>query len=96
MPSHTTRTEKLDLRLTRNAKRALQAAAAVAHRSVSEFVLESALARADEALADRQLFRLDAKQWKAFLAALDAPVRPVPNLERLLKEPSFFDAGSQP
>ena len=53
MPSHTTRTEKLDLRLTRNAKRALQAAAAVAHRSVSEFVLESALSRADETLADR-------------------------------------------
>jgi len=53
MPSHTTRSEKLDLRLTRHAKRALQAAAAVAHRSVSEFVLESALARAEEALADR-------------------------------------------
>jgi uncharacterized protein (DUF1778 family) len=50
MPSHTTRSEKLDLRLTRHAKRALQAAAAVAHRSVSEFVLESALARAEEAL----------------------------------------------
>jgi len=95
MPSHTTRTEKLDLRLTRNAKRALQAAAAVAHRSVSEFVLESALARADEALADRRIFSLDAKQWKAFLAALDAPARPRSNLERLLKEPSFFDASSQ-
>ncbi len=95
MPSHTTRTEKLDLRLTRNAKRALQAAAAVAHRSVSEFVLESALARADEALSDRRAFSLDAKQWKAFLAALDAPTRPLPNLERLLKESGFFDAGSR-
>lgn len=96
MPSRTTRTEKLDLRLTQNAKRALQAAAAAAHRSVSEFVLESALARADEALADRRTFALDAKQWKAFLTALDAPPRPLPNLERLLKEPGFFDAGSQP
>lgn len=94
MPSHTTRTEKLDLRLTRNAKRALQAAAAVAHRSVSEFVLESALSRADETLADRRAFILNAAQWKAFLVALDAPPRPLLHLERLLKEPGFFDSGS--
>lgn len=85
MPARTTRSEKLDLRLTRDAKRALQAAAALAHRSVSEFVLESALARADEALADRRTFGLNAAQWKAFMAALDAPPRPLPRLERLLK-----------
>src|SRR6516225_12052453 len=70
MPSHTTRTEKLDLRLTHNAKRALQAAAAVAHRSVCEFVLESALSRADETLADRRAFSLNATQWQAFLGYL--------------------------
>jgi uncharacterized protein (DUF1778 family) len=94
MPSRATRSEKLDLRLTRHAKRKLQAAAATSHRSVSEFVLESALARADETLADRRTFTLNDKQWKAFLAALDAPARPLPRLERLLKEPGFFDAGS--
>lgn len=93
MATRTTRSEKLDLRLTRDAKRALQAAAAVAHRSVSEFVLESALARADEALADRRTFGLDTAQWKAFLAALDAPPRPLPRLEHLLRDPGFFDAG---
>jgi uncharacterized protein (DUF1778 family) len=94
MRSRATRSEKLDLRLTRQAKRTLQAAAATSRRSVSEFVLESALARADEALADRRIFSLNDAQWKAFLAALDAPPRPLPRLERLLKEPGFFDAGS--
>lgn len=94
MASRVTRSEKLDLRLTRHAKRTIQAAAATSHRSVSEFVLESALARADETLADRRTFTLNDKQWKAFLAALDAPARPLPRLERLLKEPGFFDAGS--
>ena len=93
MATRTTRSEKLDLRLTKNAKRALQAAAAASHRSVSEFVLESALARADEALADRRSFALSAAQWKAFTEALDAPPRPLPRLDRLLKEPGFFDAG---
>ncbi len=93
MPPRIIRSEKLDLRLTPDAKRALQAAANVARRSVSEFVLESALARADEALADRRNFVLNPAQWKAFMAALDAPPRPLPRLKRLLKEPGFFDAG---
>ena len=87
----TTRTEKLDLRLTPDAKRRLQAAAAAAHRSVSEFVLESALARAEETLADRRHFGLDAAAWTAFMAALDAPPRPMPRLARLLSEPGVFE-----
>jgi len=94
MPFRTTRSEKLDLRLTLEAKTALQAAAAASNRSVSEFVLESALACADEALADRRNFGLSPDQWKGFLAALDAPPRPLPRLERLLKEPGFFDADT--
>jgi uncharacterized protein (DUF1778 family) len=93
MPSRATRTEKLDLRLTRDSKLTLRAAAAASRRSVSEFVLESALARADEALADRRTFSLSATNWKAFIAALDAPPRTLPRLKRLLKEPGFFDAG---
>jgi len=72
------RTEKLDLRLSVSAKRTLQSAALAASRSVSDFVLESALARAEETLPDRQRFGLDAKQWEAFQAALDAPPSPAP------------------
>jgi len=86
-----TRSEKLDLRLTAEAKRVLQAAAQATRRSVSDFVLESALARAEEALPDRRHFRLDAQQWEAFKRALDAPSRSLPRLERLLKKPGIFE-----
>jgi len=85
------RTEKLDLRLSTEAKRTLRAAAAAARRSVSDFVLESALARAEEALADRRRFGLDAERWAAFMAALDAAPRDLPRLARLLREPGVFD-----
>ena len=85
--ANATRSEKLDLRLTPEAKRVLNAAAQASRRSVSEFVLESALDRAREALSDRQHFGLDAARWKAFLAALDA----LPGLQRLLTEPSVFE-----
>ena len=93
MPGRSTRTAKLDLRLTPEAKRKLQTAAESAGRSVSEFVLESALVRADQTLADRTRFGLDAERWKAFLEALDAPPREIPRLARLLKEPSVFERG---
>jgi uncharacterized protein (DUF1778 family) len=93
MPNTETRNQKLDLRLTPSAKRALQVAAIAAHRSVSEFVLESALARAEETLPDRRRFGLSAKQWEAFHAALSAPPRRAPRLARLLKKPSVFERG---
>lgn len=90
----TNRTEKLDLRLTKSAKQTLQAAARAASKSVSEFVIETALSEAEERLADRRLFTLDAEGWRAFLAALDAPPRRQPRLQSLLREPSVFDPNS--
>jgi uncharacterized protein (DUF1778 family) len=87
------RTEKLDLRLSPLAKQTLQSAALAARRSVSDFVLESALARAAETLPDRQRFQLNAEQWEAFQAALNAPPSAAPRLVRLLNEPSVFDKG---
>lgn len=88
------RTEKLDLRISPEAKARLQTAATAMDRSMSDFVLESALSRADEALADRRIFGLDASQWNAFQKALDAPTRPLPRLKALLRKPGFFDSGS--
>jgi uncharacterized protein (DUF1778 family) len=79
------------LRLTRTAKRTLQNAAEASHKTLSDFVLESALSRADSVLADRRIFPLDDARWNAFLAALDAPAKPRPRLQRLLSEPGVFD-----
>ena len=63
---------------------------------MSEFVLDSALSRAEETLADRRFFGLGAERWAAFLAALDAPPRSLPRLERLFAEPSVFEGGDAP
>lgn len=90
------RTTKLDLRLSPEAKARLNAAARERSQSVSQFVLASALERADETLAARQRFTLDADQWAAFLEALDAPPRDLPRLQRLFREPTPFDpAGAK-
>jgi uncharacterized protein (DUF1778 family) len=93
MPDRSARTTKLDLRLSSQAKQTLSAAARASHRSVSQFVLECALARAEETLPDRQRFALNAAQWEEFMAALDAPPSDSPRLRRLLLEPSVFEAA---
>jgi len=85
------RSEKLDLRLNAADKATLYAAARAARCSVSGFVLESALRRAEETLAERHHFGLSSDQWSAFMAALEAPPRKLPRLQRLLNEPSLFD-----
>ena len=85
------RTEKLDVRVSPSAKAKLQAAASATHRSMSDFVMESALSRAEETLAERRVFGLDAEKWAASQSALNAPPRSLPRLQTLLDEPGFFD-----
>ncbi|HEX4157547.1 MAG TPA: DUF1778 domain-containing protein [Rhizomicrobium sp.] len=67
------KSERVDLRMTPAAKRTLQQAAAVVNKTVSEFLLDSSLTAAFEALADRRVFQLDEARWNAFVAALVNP-----------------------
>jgi uncharacterized protein (DUF1778 family) len=90
-PSRKGRSEKLDLRISAVAKALLARAASAAGSTLSAFVLESALKRADETLVERRRFGLDAKQWERFLEALDAPARTPARLQQLLTEPSVFE-----
>jgi uncharacterized protein (DUF1778 family) len=91
MVARSNRTAKLDVRLTPESKSTIYAAAAAANRSVSEFVVDSALAQAEETLAIRRTFLLNDEQWEAFQAALNAPPRDLPEMRKLLNEPGFFD-----
>jgi uncharacterized protein (DUF1778 family) len=91
MATSSHRSEKLDIRITPEAKRILQEAAKQRHITISQFVLESALDSASAVLAERSRLGLNAEQWEAFLAALDAPPRRHPRMERLLNEPTLLD-----
>jgi uncharacterized protein (DUF1778 family) len=90
------RNQRIDIRTTPSVKRALQDAATTSSKTVSEFLLDSALSKAAEVMADRRLFLLNDEQWAAFMAALDAPPQPMPRLERLLKEPSALEKALTP
>lgn len=83
--------ERIALGVSRQANTLLQRAAALRDTSVTKFVLDSGLAAAAETLADRCKFSLDDKQWKAFVAALDAPSKRKPPLEALLRTKSDIE-----
>lgn len=59
--------------------------------SLTEFILRSACAEAEQTLADQRHFALTAPQWEAFVAALDRPPQPKPRLRRLFGEPGVLD-----
>ena len=89
------KSERIDVRTTRNVKRLLQEAATTANKTVSEFLLDSAITQAEEVLASRRLFFLNEKQWQKFMAALDAPPSPMPRLKKLLREPSLLERQNE-
>jgi uncharacterized protein (DUF1778 family) len=85
------REERLEVRLTPEAKAMLRRAATIERKTVSAFVLDKGLQAAAETLADQREFALSAKQYDAFLAALDAPPKARPRLERLLTTSSAVE-----
>ena len=85
------KSERIDIRTTPSVKRVLQDAAAAKNKTVTEFMLDVALTEAAELRANQRLFTFDNEQWHAFTVALDAPTRPRPRLEALLREPGVFD-----
>lgn len=85
------RDDRLEFRLPPKAKSMLKRAADVEHKSLSAFLLDKGLEAAAETLAERREFRLSAKQYDAFVAALDAPVKPRARLERLLTTPGVLE-----
>ena len=91
MPKPQQRSEKLDIRIAPSAKRMLQEAARARHTTISQFVMDSAIAAATEVLAERSRIGLDSKDWAAFVAALDAPPRRHPRMERLLTGTTVLD-----
>ena len=85
------RSDKLDIRISPEAKRVLQEAARERHTTISQFVIDSALGTAREVLAERTRIGLSLEDWAAFQAALDAPPQRHPRMERLLKKPTILD-----
>ncbi len=84
------KSERIDVRASTPVKQLLQEAARVAHKNVSEFLLDAGINAANQTLADRTHFELSPEKWLAFQTALDQPLGNKPMLKKLLSEPGLL------
>lgn len=91
------RDERIDLRVSSDLKTLFARAASYAGMSLSSFLVAAAAERAKEVVAEHETQNLTPRDWQAFLAVLDAPERPRPNLKaaavRYQKRRAKRDAG---
>lgn len=79
------RSQNINLRVTRSQKALIDRAAGALRRNRSDFMLETACREAEAILLDRRYFSLPAEDFKRFLATLDRPPAANPRLRRLLR-----------
>ena len=90
-PKSRNRDAVMPIRVRREDRDLIDRAAEQLGKSRSEFVLETVRREAQTVLADQTVFHLDAKQWKAFMAALDAPPKDNPGLRDLFSRKAPWD-----
>ena len=83
---------RINLRASSAQESLIRAAADRRGVSMTDFVLESACTKAEEAIADQVHFVLSGRQWKAFNDALERPAAVKPRLRKLLTEPSILES----
>jgi uncharacterized protein (DUF1778 family) len=81
----------IQIRASAETKAMLNRAAALRGQKLSEFMLESARRRAEDALLDQRVFFLKPDAYEAFLAVLDAPTKPSPELAERARRRAAWD-----
>ena len=69
----TTRSARLGLRATPEQEAVLRRAAEVSHKSLTDFILDSACQAAEQTLLDQRLFMVSGSQYQALLERLEQP-----------------------
>lgn len=81
--SSSIRSARLGLRATREQEMVLRRAAEVAHKSLTDFILDSACLAAEHTLLDQRLFMVPSGQYQALMDLLDESEKPNEGLRDL-------------
>jgi uncharacterized protein (DUF1778 family) len=85
------RSARLGLRATPEQERVLRRAAEAAHKSLTDFILESACQAAEQTLIDQRLFMVSGDRAQSLLDLLDRPAEDNPGLRDLFSRPEPWD-----
>lgn len=87
-----TATAQIHLRTPPKTKSLLNLAADLSGApNLTDYILRAAIERAQSDLSNQQTFALKNGPWAEFAKRLDAPVRNLPQLRKLLASPDVFD-----
>jgi uncharacterized protein (DUF1778 family) len=89
------RSARLGLRSSEAQLAVLRRAADAAHKSLTDFILDSACLAAEQTLLDQRLFMANGKDHQAFLDLLDRPVRSNVGLKDLFSRHAPWDQLEQ-
>ncbi len=90
--SPATRSARLGLRATREQEAVLRRAADVAHKSLTDFILDSACLAAQQTLLDQRLFVVSGSQCQELMDLLERPAQPNEGLQVLFSRKAPWDA----
>ena len=82
------RSSRLGLRATPGQEAVLRRAAEAAHKSLTDFILDSACRAAEQTLLDQRLFVVDGVRGQALMTLLERPARSNPGLRDLFSRPA--------
>jgi len=86
------RSARLGLRATPEQEAVLRRAAEVTHKSLTDFILDSACLAAEQALLDQRLFMVSGSQAQALIDLLDRPEQANEGLRDLFTRQAPWDA----
>ena len=85
--------QRINLRATNRQEAILRRAAEATDRTLTDFVLDSAVDQAERVLADRQWFMVTEEQFSQFQRLLDAPLPSTSKFDKLFARPLLSAPG---
>jgi uncharacterized protein (DUF1778 family) len=86
MPRAAQRSDRISLRLRRDAKRKLERAAAYSDKTLTDFVIDVALQEADAIVRRHEVITLTRAEWERFQEMLLDPPQPNKRLKKAFAE----------
>lgn len=90
--SPATRSARLGLRATPEQEAVLRRAADVAHKSLTDFILDSACSAAEQTLLDQRLFVVSGSQCQTLMELLERPAQANDGLKDLFSRKAPWNA----
>lgn len=85
------RSARLGVRATVEQEAMLRRAAEVAHKSLTDFILDSACLAAEQTLLDQRFFMVTGSQYEALMELLDQPEQHNKGLDELFSRTAPWD-----